>query len=202
MEQSIKMPAKHNYTHEQLEYFKLNYGRTTTCNEFAQLFGVSVQTIYRLARKLGVSKERFKTWTKKEDDDIVVMRETMTFEQIAAKTKRTPTAIEWRLWYLGYGKHNRDWFTLADIKSSLGHSGEYFRNQIKYGNLKATLMRQKNNKIDKPGSWWRIERCDLEDWVRRFPVELNGYNVDMVFLVDLLGGIETNIYKKNGQSNL
>ena len=37
---------------------------------------------------------------------------------------------------------------------------------------------------------WHIKQADLRSFVRRYPEELNGRNVDLILLVELLVGIQ------------
>lgn len=80
------------------------------------------------------------------------------------------------------------WFTKREVCEILGMDHKWVQRRIDSGALKASYHYERRpSKFG--GSAWHIEEKDLKDYIRRHPEDLNGRNVDLIIIVDILAGI-------------
>lgn len=178
---------KHNFTEEENELIRTTYGKIYKAAALARRLNVSTSAIYKQARRLHVTHTIW-WWTPQEDERLRKLLATHNPKDTARIMKRTVESIESRMYYLGITKHNgHDWYNATQVAQGLGVTRKWIVKQIESGKLKATLFHP-----EKPTEhgWWRILPADLKEWVQRYPGELQGRNIDIVWFVDLLVGIK------------
>jgi len=83
------------------------------------------------------------------------------------------------------------WFTKREVMEIVGHDHRWVKRRIDSGAIKATPHYDKiPSKVGQ--SAWHIDEKDLVDFIRRYPEELIGCNLDIVLIVDMLAGIRSN----------
>lgn len=157
----------------------------------AKRLGVTLYQLEHRAQRLGLLKQTDyakRMWTVAEDDYLRDHVERLSPNKMRKHLGRSMNAVVVRLKRLGLSRRNRDgWYTKMEACAVLGKDHKWLQARIDSGALKATYhhgqrpaqggMRQ-----------WHIAANDLRAFILGHCEELNGSNVDMVSLVDLLCG--------------
>ncbi len=103
----------------------------------------------------------------------------------------------------GHLRRVRDgWYTKKEVCEILGCEHKWLQRRIESGALIASwhseVKPQKSG-----GALWEIRDKDLRAFIRKYPEELNGRNVDMIQIVELLCGLDNNHHEEGerGTSN-
>ena len=152
--------------------------------ELARALDATPSQISYQINKMGIRKPSARRpWTNEEDEVLIRLMPTKTAISIARRMNRTINAVTARSTRLGINRRDRDgWYTLLETCEILGREHAWLTKRIEKGSLKATRRN--------PGSnHWHIKRNDLRDFIRKYPEELVGRNVDLVQMVEILSGI-------------
>lgn len=179
---------------EHVEFIRFNYGKegytAKSISKYLQPYydcTISEVSIYFIARYLGVC---IRHWSVEDTTKLYELSAKYSPKEIYRKKyfpNRSLEAICCQMKKLGINKKNgHDYYTIADLSQILGVEKKWLRKQIVLGKLKAALHDPEHIKGH---GWWRIYPKNVVEFVRRYPGELEGRNVDMVCLVDLLVGL-------------
>lgn len=107
---------------------------------------------------------------------------------MAKNLHRSVNAVAGRIQRLGLRHRYRDgWYTKTEVCEILGVDQHWVQRRIDAGVLRATY-----HNGERPGKggmrMWHIAEKELRGFVIQYPQELNGRNVDIVQLVDVLVG--------------
>lgn len=183
---------RHNWTEEEKVYLRCEYRYTKhSFNILAREFGVTSNALRKILSRLGLVKYR-KDWSKADLGFLCRNYTELPTVALARKLKRSEGAIRQKALKLKISKGDRvDWFTLNDVYQMLGVSQKWLMRRLRNGYK--LVIRQFNPEVSLAkmgGSPYYISRASLRDFIRRYPEELNGRNVDFVMLVDILAGIK------------
>jgi hypothetical protein len=133
-------------------------------------------------------RARRKPWSEEEDEQLHELLGKYAPRTVAEKMGRTLNSVVIRGKRLGISRRCRDgWYTKMECCEILGMDHRWVQRRIDEGTLKATW--HFGTKPCKQGlQEWHIEERDLIDFIKRFPHELNGRNVDLIQIVGLLSG--------------
>jgi len=88
-------------------------------------------------------------------------------------------------------RYRTGWFTKGEVCAILGHDHRWVQTRIDSGALKASY--HYGRRPTKEGmSAWHIEESDLVKFIRQYPEELVGCNIDIITIVELIAGITNN----------
>ena len=182
----------HQWTQEDLETLRMEYGPGgKTQREVAAQLGLSPSQVSRQVGRMGLQKRPSGMhWTQEEEQTLLELAEKKSAPEIARIMQRRLHGVTGQLRKLNVSRRNRNgWYTLKEVAEILGMTLMLARQFVEDGRLKATYHNGR-----KPGraggGAWHIEERDLRRFLRRHPHELQGRNVDMVQLVQILAGIE------------
>jgi len=169
----------------------------------------SLQSIKDLASKLSVTESAVRNklatlgilascvfWTSTEIQFLEDNYSSLSAKQIAKKLGRSISSVESKAHRLKCSKKNRSgWFTEAEVGHILGVDSGWIRRRVKSGFI---LDMKPLNGLPSKGKNlpWKITEEALRDFIRTYPEELTGHNVDFVMLVDILAGIKVTSYRK------
>jgi len=158
----------------------------------ARRIGVTIYQLEFRAARLGLLKatdymKRF--WAVAEDEYLRGKAGQLSPKKMAKHLGRSMNSVVMRLKRLGLSRRNRDgWYTKMDACAVLGKEHKWLQARIDSGALRATYHHG-----ERPAAGgmrqWHIEAKDLRSFIIGHCEELNGSNVDMVALVDLLVGL-------------
>lgn len=154
--------------------------------ELATALGATPSQVSYQINKLGIRNSTVRRpWTNEEDEVLIRLMPTKTAISIARTMNRTINAVTARAARLGINRRDRDgWYTLLETCEILGREHGWLTKRIENGSMKATRRHP-----DSKSNHWHIKRKDLRDFIRRYPEELIGRNVDLVQMVEILSGV-------------
>lgn len=173
----------HKWTTEEEDVLTQNYKQNDkTARMIGVMLGLTKDAVKCKANRMGLSNVNTKiVWSKEEERKLETLAGKYTTSTIGRKLGRSVCAIARRTELLHISRRTRDgWFTQDAVCKIFGVGHHWLQHRIKSGELKAT----------KDGSWeWRITEKDLKLFIRKHPMDLNGRNIDMLMIVDILAGV-------------
>ena len=85
-------------------------------------------------------------------------------------------------------RYREGWFTKREACEILGHDHKWVQRRIDSGALKASYHYD-HRPSQKGMSAWHIEEADLVKYIRGYPQELVGCNIDIIMIVEILAGV-------------
>jgi len=177
-------------------YVRENYAHSyASCVSIGNKLGeLSPRSVEARAGFLRLTRDTRAFWTDKDGKKLIDFAGKYPIAIIAKKMGRTEGSVSCKMKRLGLiNRHRIDCYSLSDLVVVLGMGREKILNFIESGKLKAT----NNDPKERIGIRWHIEEKDLIKFIRKYPSVLQGRNVDMLWLVDILAGILP-INGKNG----
>ena len=158
----------------------------------AARLGRSKSSVKAKASTLGITRPRgFRPWTPREDDVLRELAGRLTDRKIAKKLSRSVVAVRTRAYRIGVSWRDREWYTAQEAAAIMGVDPHWVGKRIQEGTLAAQRNPESGSRDNPQTMTWRIDRKDLRAFIRRYPQELTGRNVDIVQIVDILTGLET-----------
>jgi len=182
----------HKWTSEEQEIVRRDYqGTNASAEHIARHLGVTKHAVKGQVQKMGISfhPDR-KGWTAEEEERLSELITKFPPYLVAKKMKRGLNSVVVKSKRMGLSRRARDgWFTKREVANILGVDHKWVQSRIDNKALKASYHNgckpQKNG-----GACWHIEQKGLYDFIRRYPDELVGRNVDMIQIVEILAGIQ------------
>lgn len=185
------MRKTHNWTDEERGLIRRYYSHTRKSRQFiAQMLGV---TEYGVAGQisimgLGKSDDRH-PWTKKEEKLLQEIAHHYCPRRIARIMHRSINSVVLKMKRLHIRRRARDgWYTKREVCEILGHDHKWVQARIDREVLVASYHYETRPQKNGPCSW-HIEEEDLIDFIKKFPQEMVGCNIDIITIVELLSGI-------------
>lgn len=148
-------------------------------------FGVAGQiAIMGIAR----SDDR-RQWTPEEDEQLRKLMHIKNPRVVARTMKRSINSVVVRSKRLNISRRIRDgWYTKNELMGIFGKDHRWIQRRFDSGALKASWHYD-----TKPGqlggSSWHIDEKDVKEFIRRYPEELVGCNIDFIQIVDIIVGV-------------
>lgn len=184
------LTPKHYWTNEERSMIRQEYDLTSkSVARIASIIGVTPESVRAQIKCMGIAKARHiqRRWSKEEDDVLIEFIGHDAPITIAKRLGRSVNSVISRSKRLGLQRRFRDgWYTKTEAADMLGVHHKWIQRHIDAGRLKASVynLNHGSNK-----STWCIREKDFARFIRRYPEEINGKNVDMILLVDLLAGL-------------
>jgi len=184
---------KHRWTEAEREIVRCDYSLTNiSAQDIAERLGVTLWAVKGQVHFLGLCKLRSgrKAWDDKQDDILRELLPRYTPNGVAERMGRSVNSIIVRSKRLGLSRRSRDdWYTKREVMEIFGVDHKRVQSFIDSGALKASY--HNGNKPQQRGmSMWHIERSDIYRFLRHYPEELNGRNVDLIQIVEILAGLD------------
>ena len=182
----------HKWTDDELEIVRRDYRGTRASGlEIANRLGVTYWQVHFALEGMGLNhrwNERY--WVAREDRYLEENYDRLTEKQLAGRLKRSKNSIHVRMTRLGLSRRNRDgWYTMKEVCEILGVDHHRIQRWIDDNILVASYHH--GHRPQKNGSgYWHIQRCDLVKFIRKYPQELIGRNVDIIQIVEILAGLD------------
>lgn len=187
----------HKWTDEEMDIVRRDYrGTNASADDIANR--LSVMTGERITlcavkgqvQKLAIAKVHRQHWTPAEDKRLGELIHRYAPQTVAKKMGRGLNSVVIRARRLRLSRRVRDgWFTKAEVCQILGVDHKWVQDRIDGGQLKASW--HNGHKPTRNGSaYWHILETDLKAFLRRYPTELTGRNVDLLMVVEILAGVE------------
>lgn len=181
----------HKWTEEDREVVRRDYQHTmASAGEIATRLGVTFSAVRGQIASMGIAKRSdHQHWTPKEKERLRELIGEYCVRRIARILHRSINSVVVMAKRLGCSRRARDgWFTKMEVCEILGMGHRWVQRRIDSGALKATYHHE--SRPSQQGSVsWHIEEKDLKEFIRKYPQELNGRNIDLVMIVDILVGL-------------
>lgn len=186
--------ARHQWTEEELLVLRRDFPPSNGERErLAERLGITKWQLNHQAALLGLLKatdHRRRVWTIMDDQSLQEWAPRVAVKGLAMKLHRSMTAVVVRMKRLGISRRVRDgWYTKMEACELLGVDHHWLQRRIDLGVLKATYHHGERPEAGGMRQW-HIEEAALRTFVRTYPQELNGRNVDMLGIIELLAGMQ------------
>lgn len=181
---------KHKWTEEERAIVRRDYAGTyESARIIAEKLGVTMFAVKGQIQHMGITFYRHRPWS---DDELETLGELVhkhSCSQVAKMMHRSPTAVRIKAIRLKLSPCQRDgWYTLQDVCQILGVDHKKVKRWIDQGVLTGRLHDE--HAPARTGAMLHVEEDDLRAFIRRYPQELVGRNVDIIQIVDLLAGLQ------------
>lgn len=131
-------------------------------------------------------------WSPEEDAKLRELILSFCPRVVARRMHRSINSVVVRSKRLNISRRCRNgWFTKKEVMEILGHDHKWVQRRFDSGALLATYHYD-HRPTQKGGSAWHIAEQDLKKFIKAYPEELVGCNIDIIMIVELLAGITNN----------
>lgn len=181
----------HYWTDEERAILRRDYRNDmASLHKLAHRFGVSERSTRQALTRLGVLRQAVR-WTPEEEEYLMRNHGKMSVKVLAQRLHKSSNSVAAKAHRLDVlFRHKDGWFTKQEIGEILGVDQGWITRRINRG-LKFEIKPHDPDKVPEKGSHaaWHISEKAFKDFLRRYPEELTGLNVDFVMLIDILAGI-------------
>lgn len=191
--------ANHEWTDEERDIIRRDYTHTRQSRrELAYRLNVTEFGVAGQIAIMGISKrDDRRRWTTEEEERLAELIHRYCPRRIAKIMNRSITSIVVKAGRLSISRRIRDgWFTKSEVCEIFGVDHHWIQRRIDSSAIIASYHFD-HRPSKNGGSMWHIEAKDLKAFIRRYPDELTGRNVDLPMIVELLAGITNG---NNGES--
>jgi hypothetical protein len=151
---------------------------------------ISIYAVRGQIQLMGIAKsDDRRPWTPEEDEKLRNLAEKYNVRKVARKMHRGEGSIRNRVKRLNILLRKRTgWFTKHEVMAILGHDHKWVQARIDSGAIEATWHYDKRPS-QKGCSSWHITEEALVKYIRTYPEDLVGCNIDIITIVDMLAGI-------------
>jgi len=181
----------HRWTEEERLIVRRDYqGDKASCQAIADALGVSFYAVKGQASKMGISFQDRQNWTRQAEDKLRQLMPRYAPIRVAKMMHRSINSVVLKSKRLGISRKTRDgWYTKLEVCEILGVDHKWLQKRIDSGALKARY----HSPYRRPGrlgmAMWEIDEKDLVRYIRRYPEDLKGRNIDIIQIVELLAGL-------------
>lgn len=183
----------HIWTESEKDTIRSDYKHTReSVIELADRLGVTENAVKGQIAIMGIAKsDDRRPWSPEEKERLAKLMHQYCPRRVARMMHRSINSVVVMSKRLNISRHYRTgWFTKREVCEILGHDHRWVQRRIDSGALKATYHYER--RPEKTGmSAWHIAEADLEMFIRKYPEELVGCNLDIMMIVELLAGIES-----------
>lgn len=183
----------HNWTSEEDLILRRDYRYSTdSLRRLSVRFGVSEHAVRLRLTRLGLLRQPIQ-WKKGELKFLAANYDKYSIAALAKMLKRSQSAVASQAHRQRVCRRVRDgWFTKTDVAWILGVDPAWVDRRIRNGHKVDVRPFDVSRDLGQTKhAGWMISEQSLRDFIRRYPEELTGHNVDFVMLVDILVGVKT-----------
>ncbi|MBA7536615.1 hypothetical protein ES705_28879 [subsurface metagenome] len=196
----INLRQNHKWTDDERAIIRRDYKHTQgSCLQIADYISrLTGEKITEFAVKgqisiMGIAKSDDRhPWSPQEDAKLRELIPSFCPRAVARKMHRSINSVVVRSKRLTISRRCRNgWFTKKEVMEILGHDHKWVQRRIDSGALLANYHYE-HRPSQKGGSAWHIAEQDLKAFIRQYPEELVGCNIDIITIVDIIAGIPNN----------
>ena len=194
------MVKNHQWTDEERAIVRRDYKHNReSCRQLAEYLSrlsgdrITEWGVKGQVSSMGVAKcDTRHPWHHEEDVILARLIHKFNPRVVAKMMHRSLNSIVIRSKRLNISRRCRSgWFTKQEVTEILGHDHKWVQRRIDSGALNATYH-YGHRPSQKGNSAWHIEEDDLKKFIKRYPEELIGCNIDILTIVEILSGVTTN----------
>lgn len=182
----------HQWTDDERDIIRRDYKHSHKSRRaLAARLGVTENRVASQIAKMGIARSDDRhPWSPKEKERLAELIPLYCTRRIARMMHRSLNSVEVMARRIKASRlHRTGWFTKREVCEILGHDHKWVQRRIDSGALPATYHYEDHRPTQKGMSAWHIEEADLVRYIRRYPQELVGVNLDIILIVELLAGI-------------
>jgi len=190
----VKLRQNHKWTDDERDIIRRDYKHTRKSRqELAARLGVTEYGIAGQISTMGIAKSDDRhPWSPREKEKLAKLIPQYCPRRIARMMHRSINSVVVMAKRINAPRRYREgWFTKREVCDILAHDHKWVQARIDSGALKATYH-YGERPTQKGMSAWLIEEADLVQFIRKYPQELVGCNIDIMMIVELLAGIVNN----------
>lgn len=184
----------HSWTEEDDALLRREYRYTLqSLKDLAVKVGATKDSVRQRLTRLGLLKLTVLKWTPEEEKFLEENYSRLSPLVISRRLHKSANAVVGKAHRLRVTNKVRDgWFTLGEVAQILGVDPGWIMRRLNNG-FKLQMEPHDPERYPRKGNHaaWHISEKSLRDFIRRYPEELTGRNVDFVMLVDILAGVKT-----------
>jgi len=185
---------KHQWTEEERAIVRAEYqGTKRSAQEIANRLGqgITANGVHGQCAKMGILKPKSPYWKESEVKKLIKLIPKYSVTEVAKRLHRSINAVNLKVKRLGlYWRDHEDWYTKKEVMEICGVDHKKVQTWIDLGVLKARWHNPEREPQQNGMGMWHIDREDLRAFIRRYPQELLGRNVDLIQIVDILVGLD------------
>ncbi len=194
------MRNNHRWIDEERAIIRRDYKHSrASCQQLAEYLSretgdrITAFAVRGQVTSMGIAKSDDRhPWNLEEDAKLMELIPTFCPRVVARKMHRSINSVVVRSKRLNISRRVRNgWFTKNELMEILGHDHKWIQRRIDSGALKATYHYD-HRPSQKGGSAWHIEEKDLKRFIKTYPEDLVGCNIDIITIVDIISGVNNN----------
>ena len=192
--EEVILRQNHRWTDDERDFIRRHYKHThKSRRKLAAQLGVTEYGVAGQISKMGIAKSDDRhPWTPREKEELAELIPQYSVRRIAKMMHRSINSITVMARRIQASRRYRTgWFTKREVCEILAHDHKWVQRRIDSGALKATYHYEERP-TQKGMRAWHIEEYDLVQFIRKYPQELVGCNIDIIMIVELLTGILIN----------
>jgi len=181
----------HQWTDDERDIIRRDYKHThKSRQELAARLGVTEFGVAGQISNMGIAKsDDRRQWTPQEKEKLAKLIPHYCPRRIARMMHRSLNSVVVMSKRINVSRLIREgWFTKREVCEILAHDHKWVQARIDSGALIAS-SHYGGRPTQKGMSAWHIEQADLVRFIRKYPQDLVGCNIDIIMLVELLAGI-------------
>ena len=185
------MRQTHRWTDDERDIIRRDYQHTrASMLSLAKKLGVSPLAVRGQVQNMGICRSGDRQqWTAKQEEQLAELIPKYSMRKIARIMHRSINSVTVKTTRLHLSRRIRDgWFTKREVQRILGHDHQWLQRRIDCGALPAT-WHYATLPTQHGMSAWHIEEAALKEFIRRYPEELVGCNIDIMMIVEILVGV-------------
>ena len=186
------MRKGHAWTDSERELVRLEYdGTGASLATIGRKLGVSAFAVKGQVARLGLAKRvGWAMWSDHQTEQLHRLADLYCVTEVARRMGRSVNSVVCKMKRLGISRRSRlGWYTATDVCEILARDHRWIQARIDSGQLAASYHHGRKPPMAGSG-FWHIESKDLREFIRRYPQELDGRNVDLITIVDILCGLQ------------
>ncbi|MBA7672925.1 hypothetical protein ES703_81113 [subsurface metagenome] len=191
------MRTNHMWTDEERAIIRRDYKHSrASCQQLAEYLSretgdrITAFAVRGQVTSMGIAKSDDRhPWNPEEDAKLMELIPTFCPRVVAKMMHRSINSVVVRSKRLNISRRVRNgWFTKSELMEILGHDHKWIQRRIDSGAIKATYHYD-HRPTQKGGSAWHITEADLKKFIKTYPEELMGCNIDIITIVNILSGV-------------
>ncbi len=183
------MPRAFRYWTEEEELFiRVHYRHTMASLVWiGERLDRSWQSVKGAVACLGLAHRQDRhPWSDKEDEQVTDLILRYSVRKVAKMMHRSINSVVLRSKRLGIHRRYRNgWYTKKDVCELIARDHKWLQRRIDSGALKASYHHdQRPSNLG--GAYWHIDEKDLANFIRSYPEELAGRNIDIISIIHML----------------
>ena len=183
----------HHWTEDEKAFLRENYRYTIDSLKLLALrLGVSDSSVRQQLTRMGILKLTGR-WSEADQKFLEDNYGKLSLRVISRRLGKSCNSVTSKAHRLGVSSRGKDdWFSMQEMAQILGVDQSWIRRRIGNG-FKLEMYPHNPESIPSKGHYssWHISRKAFRQFIRRYPEELTGHNVDFVMLVDILAGVKS-----------